>query len=220
MRYRKTKNYKEKLADLDGKTYIHMEEKTKMKWQSSYMDSKPVMLEIGCGKGGFLLELARRNKDINYIGVEKNEALLLEAAITAMDENLSNIKFTSFDANNIEDYFETNSMARIYLNFSDPWPKMRHSKRRLTSRGFLEKYASILSQSKEIIIKTDNKNLFEFTLLELSQRFDRLISVNIDLHANKYDEKDERLVLTEYEKRFMAQKLPIYRLEAQLLGRM
>ena len=114
MRYRKTKNYKEKLADLDGKTYIHMEEKTKMKWQSSYMDSKPVMLEIGCGKGGFLLELARRNKDINYIGVEKNEALLLEAAITAMDENLSNIKFTSFDANNIEDYFEKLNLLYIF----------------------------------------------------------------------------------------------------------
>ena len=113
---------------------------------------------------------------------------------------------------------EKEAVSRIYLNFSDPWPKIRHSRRRLTSRGFLEKYANILRENKEIIFKTDNKNLFEFTLLELSLRKDKLISIDIDLHSKQYEIEDERLVLTEYEKRFMEQELPIYRLEAQLLG--
>lgn len=218
MRYRKTKNYKEKVAELEGKTYISLDEENRPNWNTIYSDSKPLMLEIGCGKAGFLLELVKRNPDINYVGVEKNEAIMLEAAMIAANENLNNVKFISFDANEIDKYFERDSVSRIYLNFSDPWPKIRHARRRLTSRGFLEKYSTILKGEKELIFKTDNKNLFEFTLLELSIRSDKLISVDIDLHAKQYEELDERLVLTEYEKRFMAQKLPIYRLEAQLLG--
>ena len=218
LRYRKTKNYKEKLAELEGKTYIHIDEKSRPNWKYTYPESKPLMIEIGCGKAGFLLELVKRNPEINYVGVEKNEALMLEAATIAEEQNLNNIKFISFDANEIENYFEKESVSRIYLNFSDPWPKIRHSRRRLTSRGFLEKYANILRENKEIIFKTDNKNLFEFTLLELSLRKDKLISIDIDLHSKQYEIEDERLVLTEYEKRFMEQELPIYRLEAQLLG--
>ena len=109
-------------------------------------------------------------------------------------------------------------VCRIYLNFSDPWPKARHHRRRLTSRCFLSKYTEVLNESKSLIFKTDNRNLFEFTLLELSARKDSLISVDLDLHSKDFEPDDERLILTEYEKRFMAQKLPIYRLEAQLLG--
>ncbi len=183
-----------------------------------YTDDFPLMLEIGCGKGGFLLELARRNPKINYLGIEKNQALLLNAVTTAFEEELKNIKFASLDANEIEEYFEKGDISRIYLNFSDPWKKNRHSRRRLTSRNFLCKYKEILDESKSLVFKTDNKNLFEFTLLELSERKDRLISVDLDLHSKVFEADDERFILTEYEKRFMEKNLPIYRIEVRLLG--
>ncbi len=202
----------------DGVTYIDLSLKEDIDFNDVYINRQPLMLEIGCGKGGFLLELARRNPQINYLGVEKNEALLLEAVTKAREEDLHNIKFVSFDANNIEAYFKKGHVCRVYLNFSDPWPKARHYRRRLTSRCFLNKYTEILDKDKSLIFKTDNRNLFEFTLLELSARKDSLISIDLDLHSKEYQDDDERLVLTEYEKRFMAQKLPIYRLEAKLLG--
>lgn len=218
MRYRKAKNYKEKLSVFEGKTYIDLSSITKLDIKEAYTKNQPLMLEIGCGKGGFLLELARRNPEMNYLGIEKNDALLLEAVTKASEENLDNIKFVSFDASKIEDFFAKGDVCRIYLNFSDPWPKARHHRRRLTSRCFLSKYTEVLNESKSLIFKTDNRNLFEFTLLELSARKDSLISVDLDLHSKDFEPDDERLILTEYEKRFMAQKLPIYRLEAQLLG--
>ncbi|CBH22055.1 tRNA (guanine-N(7)-)-methyltransferase (tRNA(m7G46)-methyltransferase) [Acetoanaerobium sticklandii] len=218
MRYRKAKNYKEKMSVFEGKTYIDLSLITKLDIKEAYANNQPLMLEIGCGKGGFLLELARRNPEVNYLGIEKNDALLLEAVTKAFEENLDNIKFVSFDASKIEDYFTKGDVCRIYLNFSDPWPKARHHRRRLTSRCFLSKYTEVLNESKSLIFKTDNRNLFEFTLLELSARKDSLISVDLDLHSKDFESDDERLILTEYEKRFMAQKLPIYRLEAQLLG--
>ena len=218
MRYRKAKNYKEKLSVFEGKTYIDLSSITKLDIKEAYTKNQPLMLEIGCGKGGFLLELARRNPEVNYLGIEKNDAILLDTVIRASEENLDNIKFVSFDASKIEDFFTKGDVCRIYLNFSDPWPKARHHRRRLTSRCFLSKYTEVLNESKSLIFKTDNRNLFEFTLLELSARKDSLISVDLDLHSKHFEPDDERLILTEYEKRFMAQKLPIYRLEAQLLG--
>lgn len=104
MRYRKAKNYKEKLSVFEGKTYIDLSSITKLDIKEAYTKNQPLMLEIGCGKGGFLLELARRNPEVNYLGIEKNDALLLEAVTKASEENLDNIKFVSFDASKIEDF--------------------------------------------------------------------------------------------------------------------
>ena len=186
MRYRKAKNYKEKLSVFEGKTYIDLSSITKLDIKEAYTKKQPLMLEIGCGKGGFLLELARRNPEVNYLGIEKNDALLLEAVTKASEENLDNIKFVSFDASKIEVFFNKGDVCRIYLNFSDPWPKARHHRRRLTSRCFLSKYTEVLNESKSLIFKTDNRNLFEFTLLELSARKDSLISVDLDLHSKDF----------------------------------
>ena len=105
MRYRKAKNYKEKLSVFEGKTYIDLSSITKLDIKEAYTKNQPLMLEIGCGKGGFLLELARRNPEVNYLGIEKNDALLLEAVTKASEENLDNIKFVSFDASKIEVFF-------------------------------------------------------------------------------------------------------------------
>jgi tRNA (guanine-N(7)-)-methyltransferase (EC 2.1.1.33) len=138
LRYRKAKNYKEKLSVFEGKTYIDLSSITKLDIKEAYTKNQPLMLEIGCGKGGFLLELARRNPEVNYLGIEKNDALLLEAVTKVSEENLDNIKFVSFDASKIEDFFAKGDVCRIYLNFSDPWPKARHHRRRLTSRCFFK----------------------------------------------------------------------------------
>lgn len=216
MRYRKTKNYKEKILKFKGEIYIDSEFETKGKWNDIFENNNPVMIEVGCGKGGFLIELAKRNPHINYIGVEKVEPLVLEALETIKDNNLGNIIFTSFDANKIEEKFNEGEVSRLYLNFSDPWPKKRHSKRRLTSINFLEKYKMLLNRDKELFFKTDNKELFEFTIMELSKFKSLVKSLDIDLHSKGITDGEEKYILTEYEKRFISLGLPIYRLEANL----
>ena len=218
MRYRKPKNYKDKLIKYYGSVVIESPENCKGRWRDVFGNDNPIYVEAGMGKGNFLMEHAARNPHVNYIGIEKIEPLLIGASERVQDLKLSNIRLLSINANFIEDYFEESEISGIYLNFSDPWPKARHHRRRLTSRCFLSKYTEVLNESKSLIFKTDNRNLFEFTLLELSARKDSLISVDLDLHSKDFEPDDERLILTEYEKRFMAQKLPIYRLEAQLLG--
>ena len=218
MRYRKPKNYKDKLIKYYGSVVIESPENCKGRWRDVFGNDNPIYVEAGMGKGNFLMEHAARNPHVNYIGIEKIEPLLIGASERVQDLKLSNIRLLSINANFIEDYFEESEVSGIYLNFSDPWPKARHHRRRLTSRCFLSKYTEVLNESKSLIFKTDNRNLFEFTLLELSARKDSLISVDLDLHSKDFEPDDERLILTEYEKRFMAQKLPIYRLEAQLLG--
>ena len=187
-------------------------------WKEVFGNDNPIHIEIGMGKGTFITTLAGMNPDINYVGIEKYSSVLLRAVEKQDELQLPNLRFIRMDAENINEVFGVDEVDRIYLNFSDPWPKARHHRRRLTSRCFLSKYTEVLNESKSLIFKTDNRNLFEFTLLELSARKDSLISVDLDLHSKDFEPDDERLILTEYEKRFMAQKLPIYRLEAQLLG--
>ncbi len=135
----------------------------KRHWNNIFKNNNKIYIEIGMGKGSFLIENARRNPNINYIGIEKYPSVLLNAIKTIEEENLKNIKIICTDASNIDNIFEK-EISKIYLNFSDPWPKKRHAKRRLTSQIFLNKYDKIFKRFKIIEQKTDNDDLFNYSL--------------------------------------------------------
>lgn len=220
MRYRKPPNHIEKLNAYER--YLSQENAASRrgKWRELFDNTnEKLVLEIGCGKGGFLIEQSRRNPDCNFIGIERTPSLVLEALHKIEADKRSNILFAGLNAQWLEEFFEQGEVDRLYLNFSDPWPKNRNAKRRLTSGVFLRRYRNILSGEQEIVFKTDNKALFEFTIMEISANEGKITSIDIDLHAKNFPEEDERLILTEYEKRFMERGLPIFRLEAHLKGK-
>lgn len=191
---------------------VHEPEKYSGKWKELFGNENPVFVEIGMGKGRFLIEMAKRNRNINFIGIEKYSSVLLRA-IQKMEEMekegnfLPNIRFIRMDAENITDVFSEGELDRIYLNFSDPWPKERHAKRRLPSRQFLARYDRILKGDGVIEFKTDNRELFDFAVEELIPANWKIRELTYDLHA------DERLckenVMTEYEERFSSRGNPI-----------
>jgi len=177
-------------------------------WAEIYGNSNPVYIEIGMGKGQFIITLARNNPDINYVGIEKYSSVLLRAIQKQEELNLPNLKFIRMDAEEICDVFGEGEVDRIYLNFSDPWPKDRHAKRRLESRQFLERYDAILKPDGIIEFKTDNRMLFDFAVDEVKESPKwHMDECTYDLH------KDERLmvgnVMTEYEEKFSAMGNPI-----------
>lgn len=167
-----------------------------------------VEIEIGMGKGDFIINKAIQNPNINFIGIEVYATVLVSAVKKLEEYNLPNLKIMNIDAIDIDKYFK-NNVSKIYLNFSDPWPKKRHTKRRLTSDTFLEKYKNIFKGDYIIEMKTDNRNLFEYSLINLSQNDYKLESVSLDL----YKELDLENVQTEYEKKFSSMGLPIYKLK-------
>lgn len=180
-------------------------------WKEIFGNDNEIHIEIGMGKGKFIIEMALLHPDINYIGIEKFTSVLYRA-IQKMDsmENVpSNLKFINVDAEDITKYFESEEIGRIYLNFSDPWPKDRHAKRRLESRRFLGLYEQILKEDGLIEFKTDNVVLFDFALEELEVAEWELLEMTRDLH------KDERLmegnVMTEYERKFSTLGNKIYK---------
>lgn len=173
-------------------------------------NDNPVHLEVGCGKGGFAVEAARRNPDINFIAVEMARNVIVSAMELAVKENLPNLKFLMGKAEYLEKFFPENSVERIYLNFSCPYPKETYKKHRLTHPVFLEIYKHILIPGGEVHQKTDNMKLFEFSIENLSQCGFKLKNVSLDLHNSGF----EGNIVTEYEKRFSEQGFPIYRLEA------
>ena len=174
--------------------------------------SSPLHLEIGCGKGGFIVETARRNPDIQYLAVEKVSSVIVLAMEKAAKAELTNVQFLNGDVFRLSDYPLTQACDRIYLNFSDPWPRTRHHKRRLTAPSFLALYKTLLRPGGEIIMKTDNVPLFDFSLETLPEAGFTLESVTRDLHA----EMDPENVMTEYEANFSSQGIPICRLKARL----
>lgn len=186
---------------------IHNPEEYAGKWAEVFGRTAPLHIEIGMGKGRFLMEMASLHPEINYIGIEKYSSVLIRA-IQKMEENeLANVRFIRMDAEEITEVFGAGEADRIYLNFSDPWPKDRHAKRRLPSRQFLARYERILKPKGTIEFKTDNRALFDFALEELEPAGWQADEITYDLHA------DERLmqgnVMTEYEARFSAAGNPI-----------
>lgn len=188
---------------------VHEPEKVRGKWQEIFGNTYPVRIEIGMGKGKFIHELAAENPEINYIGIEKYSSVLLRALQKMEEAPISNLLFIRMDAENITEVFDEEEVERIYLNFSDPWPKERHAKRRLPSREFLKRYDRILKKDGVLEFKTDNKMLFDFALEELSPAGWEAVKISYDLH------KDEEMmrgnVMTEYEEKFSSRGNPIYK---------
>ena len=198
MRLRKQQGVKEKLSQYP-ETVILLEEPEIVSWDDIFEKKQPIKLEIGTGKGNFIIEMARQNPSINYIGMELRDQVLLKAVKKALEYDLKNLKFLVADANNIEQLFSPESINGIYLNFSDPWPKKRHYKRRLTYRGFIEKYNMILQRDSWVIFKTDNLTLFQFTLNELAAVGLPMKKITLDLHN---DVEFDNNIMTEYEEKF------------------
>ena len=181
-------------------------------WSQVFGNSNPVHIEIGMGKGRFITTLAGMNPDINYVGIEKYSSVLLRAVEKQDELCLPNLRFIRMDAENITSVFGKEEVDRIYLNFSDPWPKDRHAKRRLTSRQFFARYDEILKSTGRVEFKTDNRPLFDFSVEEVNEAGWKLSVCTYDLH------NDEKLVegnvMTEYEERFSSQGNPICKLVA------
>ncbi len=198
MRLRKQQGVKEKLSQYP-EMVILMEEPQIISWNDIFEKKQPIKIEIGTGKGNFIIEMAKNNPSINFIGIELRDQVLLKAVKKVLEFDLKNLKFLVADANNIDKLFIPKSIAGIYLNFSDPWPKKRHYKRRLTYRGFIEKYNMILESDSWVIFKTDNVTLFQFTLNELASVGLPMKKITLDLH-NDLEFKDN--IMTEYEEKF------------------
>ncbi|MCX4353510.1 MAG: tRNA (guanosine(46)-N7)-methyltransferase TrmB [Lachnospiraceae bacterium] len=186
---------------------VHEPEITKGKWKDVFGNTHDLHIEIGMGKGKFLHTLAGKNPEINYIGIEKYSSVLLRALQKMETEPLPNLLFIRMDAEEITEVFDREEVSRIYLNFSDPWPKDRHAKRRLPSREYLARYDQILKKDGVIEFKTDNKDLFEFALEELPFAGWKIVRKTFDLHHDV--EMMEGNVMTEYEEKFSSKGNPI-----------
>ncbi|MCR5476602.1 MAG: tRNA (guanosine(46)-N7)-methyltransferase TrmB [Lachnospiraceae bacterium] len=179
-------------------------------WRERFGNDHPIRIEIGMGKGRFLYQLAGDNPGVNYIGIEKFSAVLLRAVQKMETDPRENLIFVRMDAEIIDRVFAPGEVDRIYLNFSDPWPKDRHAKRRLPSRQFLARFGKILKEDGVIEFKTDNRPLFDFAVEEAQEAGWEILGLTYDLH-NAPDAEDLRQgnVMTEYEERFSAQGNPI-----------
>ncbi len=212
MRLRNIRGSREKIA---GSQYvIHEEEQRAGTWQEIFGNDHPIHIEIGMGKGKFLMEMAKEHSAINYVGIEKYSSVLLRALEKMEQEEtpLSNLYFIRMDAEQIGKVFDKEEVDRIYLNFSDPWPKDRHAKRRLTSKEFLARYDQILKVGGQVEFKTDNRLLFDFSLESVKEAGWNLKAFTYDLHHDPELMKGN--IMTEYEERFSALGNPIHKLIA------
>lgn len=205
MRQRTVKNLEEKMAN-NSSFLIKDPREAKGHWAEIFGNTNPVYLEIGCGKGKFILTRAQRNPDANYIAVEGQENVILRAMEKAEAAGLANLRLFNDFVNDLNDYFEKGELAGVYLNFSDPWPKARHDKRRLTYHKRLENYFQVMGEAGFVEFKTDNEGLFEFTLEEialLEEKGLKMAEMTRDLHGEDCS-YESRLVTTEYEDKFSA----------------
>lgn len=185
----------------------------KGRWHLIFGNENPIHIEIGMGKGQFIMQLAKEHPDINYIGIERYSSVLLRALQKMEIEPLPNIRFLCMDASIITEVFDEEEVAKIYLNFSDPWPKERHAKRRLTSRQFFERYDKILARNGVVEFKTDNDDLFAFSMEEVAEAGWTLDAHTFDLHHDPV--LNEGNVMTEYEEKFSSLGHPIHKLIAR-----
>ena len=199
---------------IEQSPYVIQEPKEmKGKWDSVFENRNPIHIEVGMGKGRFIMELAQRNPQINYIGIERYSTVLLKALQKREQLPVSNICFMCIDAKELGEIFEKGEVEKIYLNFSDPWPKARHAKRRLTSTEFLARYEKVLVESGRVEFKTDNTELFNFSLEQVKEAGWALIAYTYDLHHQ--EEMNEGNIMTEYEQKFSEKGNPINKLIAQ-----
>lgn len=207
MRLRNVKNKEEILNKCS--ILIKNAEENIGNWKEVFGNNNAIYIEIGMGKGDFIIENARRYPNINFIGIEKYDSILVRA-IEKVPSDIENLRFVRIDAKEINNVFDK-EVDRIYLNFSDPWPKKRHAKRRLTSKEFLDKYESIFKNTKEIHQKTDNRELFEFSIISLVNNGYYLEDLCLNLHNSNR----ENIIMSEYEKKFVANNNTIYYLVAK-----
>lgn len=207
MRLRNITGSREMIAE--SRFVVHEPQEYKGRWRELFGNDHPLRIEIGMGKGRFIMDLARMHPEINYVGIEKYSSVLLRGIQKMETDPLPNLYFIRMEAEEIADVFGREEVERIYLNFSDPWPKDRHAKRRLPSREFLKRYDEILVRDGVIEFKTDNQDLFRFALEEIAPAGWQLLQMTEDLHH------DEKMlagnVMTEYEEKFSALGNPIYK---------
>ena len=208
MRLRNVKGSREQIA---ANEYTFKDaEQIKGQWKDYFQDGKPIQLEFGMGKGKFLMRLAEKNPHIHYIGIEKYSSVLVRALEKMEETPLDNIHFIRMDAENIVNVFEKGEVDQIYLNFSDPWPKDRHARRRLPSKEFLARYDQILVPDGKVEFKTDNRGLFNFALEQREIAGWNLDGCTFDLHHD--ENMNEGNVMTEYEEKFSSMGNPIYKM--------
>lgn len=180
------------------------------KWNKIFENENPLHVEIGMGKGKFIYQMAKRYPDINFIGIERNKtimALAIKRYLDNSDDKLNNLRYISIDAENITEIFDKCEIDKIYLNFSDPWPKTKHEKRRLTYRSFLDKYKVLLKEKGILQLKTDNVSLFDFSVVEMNNYIMKFEAMAVDLHKSKHAEEN---IMTEYEEKFSNKGQPIF----------
>lgn len=205
MRLRNVKNKEEILSN--SKYLVREPEMYIGKWKELFHNDNPIYIEIGMGKGKFIIENALKYPEINFIGIEKFDSIVARC-LPKIPDGIKNLIIVRMDANNIDKVFDK-EIERIYLNFSDPWPKVRHASRRLSSKVFLDKYDSIFASNREIHMRTDNRELYIYSLMSFSEYGYVLSDISFDLHSG-----DEDLITTEYEDKFSSKGMPIYAVTA------
>lgn len=221
MRMRRKKHLDERLADcknlftdmqVDSVRFDHTNEAHTLNLAAIFGNDDPVELEIGCGKGGFICQLAAQNPDKHFLAVEKYANVLVTACEAAQEQGLRNVHFLWGDAEYLPRFIPAGCVERLYLNFSTPYPKKRQATHRLTHPHFLEMYKGLLAQGASLVQKTDGREFFQYSLESLSGSGYTLTAVSLDLHADGI----EGNIVTEYEQKFIDQGLPIYRVEAKI----
>ncbi|UBH12564.1 tRNA (guanosine(46)-N7)-methyltransferase TrmB [Macrococcus armenti] len=180
-----------------------------------FEEKQPIHIEVGSGMGRFITEMAKANPHINYIGIERDKNVMIRIVEKAVDQNIKNLRLLTVDAEKLTDIFNPGEIDRIYLNFSDPWPKTRHAKRRLTHENFLKVYETVLNNDGEIHFKTDNQGLFEYSIESMSHYGMKLKNINLNLHEQEPTDN----IRTEYEEKFSNKGFRINRLEAKFRER-
>lgn len=221
MRLRYVKNARELIEThpeyiIDDLEYLQLVEQKQLDKErhldikKMFKNEQPLHIEIGMGKGQFIYTLAKQNKDINYIGIEKFDSAIVKGLEKQLEEPLDNLYLLRADAIDLTKLFKPNSLSRVYLNFSDPWPKERHVKRRLTSSRFLKMYESLLIKDGEVHFKTDNRNLFDYSVESV-----KLYPMNINYLSYDLHSEDIENIMTEFEEKFSKKGFPINKLVAK-----